>query len=257
MSLVKTAIRLAVPFPKVEAFDRYLFIGPHPDDIEIGAGATVKKLTEQGKTVTFLICTDGRFGDGAAGGVKGDALAELRKTEAIASAARLGVKDVRFMHLKDGAGYTAEALERGVAAVLAAVQPQIVFAPDPLSKSECHEDHLRVGRAARKIACFAPYAGVMQNLYGVRAAPVKALAFYMTARPNRFVKTGTRLKEQCDAIFDCHKSQYPAGSGEADALRLYLRLRSLQYGLRTFSRGAEGFRVLGQTHMHCLPEAGE
>lgn len=257
MSLVKTAIRLAVPFPKVEAFDRYLFIGPHPDDIEIGAGATIKKLTEAHKTVTFLICTDGRYGDGASGGVTGDALAALRREESIASAARLGVKDVRFLHLRDGAGYTADALERGIAAVLAAVQPEIVFAPDPLSKSECHEDHLRVGRAAQKLACFAPYAGVMQNLYGVHAAPVKALAFYMTARPTRFVKTGTRLKAQCAAIFDCHKSQYPVGSGEADALRLYLRLRSLQYGLRTFSRGAEGFRVLGQTHLHCLPEAGE
>lgn len=255
--LVKTAIRLAVPLPRIEAYARYLFIGPHPDDIEIGAGATVKKLTDAHKSVAFLICTDGRFGDGASGGVTGDALAALRRQESIDSAARLGVTDVRFLNLGDGAGYTAEELERGIAAVIADVRPDLVFAPDPDSRSECHADHLAVGRAAKKLVCFAPYGSLMQARFGLPATPVQGLALYMTARPNRFVRTGGRIAAQLDAIFDCHKSQYPSGSPEADALRLYLRLRNAQYGVRTLSRGAEGFCVLGQTHLHCLPEAGE
>ena len=59
MGLTKLAIKFAAPFPKVESFERYLFLGPHPDDIEIGAGATVAALAAQGKTICFLICTDG------------------------------------------------------------------------------------------------------------------------------------------------------------------------------------------------------
>lgn len=253
--LVRTAIRAAVPLPKVEAYQRYLFLGPHPDDIEIGAGATIQKLTEQGKTVTFLICTDGRFGDGASGGVEGDALAALRERESIASAARLGVRDVRFLRLGDGGGYTTDELERGIARVIAEVQPDLVFAPDPDTRSECHADHIAVGQAAKKLVCFAPYGSLMRARLGTEPAPVQGVALYMTAKPNRFVRTGGRLKDQCEALFACHKSQYPTAK-EADALRLYLRLRSLQYGIRTFSRGAEGFRVLGQTHLHCLPESG-
>ena len=54
MCLTKTAIRAAVPLPKPEAFGRYLFVGPHPDDVESGAGATAAKLAEAGKSVTFL-----------------------------------------------------------------------------------------------------------------------------------------------------------------------------------------------------------
>ena len=62
MSLTRLALHCAAPVPHPERFTRYLFVGPHPDDIEIGAGATVSRLTAQGKRVTFLICTDGRYG---------------------------------------------------------------------------------------------------------------------------------------------------------------------------------------------------
>ena len=41
MSLMKHILKAAVPIPKIEACERFLFVGPHPDDIEIGAGATV------------------------------------------------------------------------------------------------------------------------------------------------------------------------------------------------------------------------
>ena len=62
MGITKLAIKFAAPFPKVQNFDRYLFVGPHPDDIEIGAGATVAALAAQGKNICFLICTNGRYG---------------------------------------------------------------------------------------------------------------------------------------------------------------------------------------------------
>lgn len=40
ISITKLAINLTSPLPELDSFNRYLFIGPHPDDIEIGAGAT-------------------------------------------------------------------------------------------------------------------------------------------------------------------------------------------------------------------------
>ncbi|MGN1015818.1 MAG: PIG-L deacetylase family protein, partial [Faecousia sp.] len=55
MSLTRIALKFAAPLPDLEAFDRYLFVGPHPDDIEIGAGATVSRLTSLGKQVTLPI----------------------------------------------------------------------------------------------------------------------------------------------------------------------------------------------------------
>ena len=100
MGLTKLILKFAVPLPNLEHFERYLFIGPHPDDIEIGAGATAAKLAASGKQVCFLICTDGRFGDqNTPNDCKDQALIELRKQEAFRSAAALGVTDVRFLNL--------------------------------------------------------------------------------------------------------------------------------------------------------------
>ena len=94
----------------------------------------------------------------------------------------------------------------------------------------------------------------MEN-YGAEAADVKGIAFYMTARANRFVKVSReQFRLQNEALFGCHASQFPSGSDEARQLGLYLKLRSADFGLRNLCAHAEGFRVLGQTHMHCLPE---
>lgn len=255
MGLTRLTLKFAAPLPDLTSFERYLFVGPHPDDIEIGAGATASRLAAAGKQVCFLICTDGRFGDEAAPeGISRGELIALRRSEAIRSAAALGVSDVRFLSLSDGGLYAQDELLCAIAKVVGDFCPEVLFAPDPCVASECHRDHLNVGEAVRRIACMAPNGGAMLAL-GTRPAPVRALAFYMTARPNRYVATRGHFARQLHAIFDIHHSQFPPGCEQGKTIRLYLRLRALDFGLRSLKGCAEGFRVLGGVHMHCLPEA--
>jgi len=257
MSISSAILKLAVPVPKIEQFNRFLFIGPHPDDIEIGAGATAAKLAAEGKEVLFLICTDGRYGDiNAPTNISREELIEIRRSESINSAAELGVDKVIFLNFCDGGFYDEKELLCAMAKVVGDFKPDIIFAPDPWVSSECHADHLKVGTVAAKLVCFAPYPGIMEN-YGATAANVQAIAFYMTAKPNRFVKTGHYIKKQLDALFSNHLSQFPAGSKDAKSIELYLKIRSFDFGLRSLKGRAEGFRVLGQVHMHCMPEAGK
>lgn len=254
--MIRSILKLAVPVPKIETYQRFLFVGPHPDDIEIGAGATAAKLSAMGKDICFLICMDGRFGDSnAPEGIRGEKLVALRKQEAIASAAMLGVKDVRFLDLCDGGFYDQKDLVEGIARIVGEFRPDVILAPDPDVTSECHADHLNVGRAAKQVAYFAPYSGIMAG-YGAQAAPVQALALFMTAKPNRFVNTRGYLKLQLRSVFGCHLSQFPEGCADAKSIPLYLKLRAIHFGLRSGKGCAEGFRVLGVTHMHCFPEAG-
>lgn len=253
--LTKLIINMAVKLPKLESFNHYLFIGPHPDDIEIGAGATINRLVNLGKQITFLIALDGRYGDAFSNGVKGDDLALLRKSEAIASAKALGVTDVRFLDLCDGAGYSFDELTKRIAIEVGKVKPDIIFAPDSLSKSECHLDHINVGNAARIIANFAPYDGIMQGNYGATGCDVKALALYMTARPNRFMKVSKEDVDRQLKALKIHASQYPKDSNDYASITTYIKLRSIEFGIRSFKGRAEGFRIYDRTRMHCLPEA--
>ena len=255
MSITSFVLKMAAPTPKLLDFERFLFIGPHPDDIEIGAGATVAKLVAMGRKVTFLICLDGRFGlDFAPEGTTPDELAVIRREESISAAGVLGVDDVRFLDFSDGGLYKFDELYAAMARAIGEIKPEVIFAPDPVVASECHTDHLNVGEAARRLAFFAPFKEIMEA-YGAESAPIEAIAYYMTARPNRYIHISGFMNRQFEAILT-HKSQFPADSEAYKSVRTYLKLRAFDFGIRSFSGKAEGFRVLGRTHMHCLPEAG-
>ena len=255
MGILKTVLKFAAPLPDISGYERYLFLGPHPDDIEIGAGATAARLAAEGKTLCFLICMDGRYGtDEMEEPLTPEELAKIRQWEAADSAAVLGVKDVRFLEFRDGGFYATEDLTTAIAQTIGEFQPDVIFAPDPDTGCECHPDHRTVGEIAKELALFSGNPGIMAR-YGAQASRVQALALYMTARANRFVGTEGYLEKQLSAIFDCHKSQFPDGCASGKAISLYLRLRAADFGLRSLHRSAEGFRVLGRTQMHCLPEA--
>lgn len=257
MSFTRLVTRIAAPAPKVTDFERYLFVGPHPDDIEIGAGATIAKLAAEGKKVSYLICIDGRFGDeNAPQGTTPEELVEIRKNESRNAAAKLGVRDVMFLDFCDGGLYDEQELIKHMAQAIGQIKPEIIFCPDPDVASECHVDHLRVGRAAKQLAFLAPFTRIMRE-YGAESAPIKAIAFYMSARPNRYVKTKGYFKKQIEVLQNEFPSQYPKGNEALDSVILYLKLRAYEFGFRRMCKTAEGFRVLGTTQMHCLPEAGE
>ncbi len=257
MSLLRTILKFAAPLPDLESLERILFIGPHPDDIEVGTGAVAAKWAAKGKKICFLICTDGRYGtDAMDNPMPPEQLAALREQESLEAAATLGVSDIRFLRLGDGASYTQEELLHGIAAVTADFQPDLVFAPDPDSTWECHPDHLRVGQAAKQLALFCQNPGIMAS-YEAGTANIQALALYMTGKANTFIGTTGYFDTQMQALFGCHRSQFPAGSNVEKSVRMYLKLRAADFGLRSFHRTAEGFRVLGRTQMHCFPEAGK
>ena len=256
MSITSLVLKMAAPVPRLLEYERFLFIGPHPDDVEIGAGATVAKLTAMVKKVTFLICIDGRFGlDFAPEGTAPDELARIRREESIGAAKILGVDDVRFLGFSDGGLYEFNNLYTAMAKAIGEIKPEVIFAPDPVVASECHTDHLNVGEAARRLAFFAPFKEIMEA-YGAETASIEAIAYYMTAKPNRYMKVSGFMNRQLEAILT-HKSQFHGDSEAFKVVRTYLKLRAFDFGIRSFSGKAEGFRVLGRTHMHCLPEAAK
>ena len=91
MSLKKFILHRIIPLPDIDSFDSYVFVAPHPDDAEVGAGATMAKLAEQGKRITLIIATDGRYGSESADYDR-EALALKRREEQEASSRLLGLR---------------------------------------------------------------------------------------------------------------------------------------------------------------------
>ena len=242
-------LKLAAPLPKLLSFNRYLFIGPHPDDIEVACAPTVKRLTEAGKQVFFLILTDGRMGS-TDPALQGDALVERRQSEARASAAALGVYDVRFLPFRDGGLYPVEQAAISIAKEIACIKPEAVFAPDPDVRSECHPDHIKTGQAAKSAICMCPFVSIMESVGGNDCHAVSALALYYTDRPNARIRIGRWFSCRED-VLACHTSQF--SDAERRDIARYFTLRSLRIG---GIRGrCDGYRTYAPVHTHCFPEA--
>jgi len=185
-----------------------LAVGPHPDDVELGCGATLAKLAASGRRVGILHLTSGEAG------TRGTP-AERRR-EATAAAAALGAVGVEFLDLGDGALRGGPEEEERVIEVLRRRRPELVFAPAPEDR---HPDHGRGHRLVRD-ACF--YAGLARRGSGEPHRPAALFAYLQhdAVFVPSFVVDVTASWAAKEAALDCYESQiHRAGGDEAEGPR--------------------------------------
>lgn len=246
-------LKKAVPVPKLTDLDNFLFVGPHPDDIEVACGGTVASLARMGKKITFLIVTDGCVGS-VNPTLTSEQIVAIRKDESLASARLLGVDDVRFLPYVDGGDYSVKDVAKDVVAAILDVKPSVVLCPDFAVPSECHPDHLKVGKAATDAVFYATWDKLTERIGLSGSVKGINLAYYYTAKPNGYVGV-TKTSKLHIAAMSCHKSQFT--SDDIKSFKMYFSLRERRFGLRCGHIRAEGFRILSPTHQHCFPEASE
>jgi LmbE family N-acetylglucosaminyl deacetylase len=118
-----------------QPINQALFIGAHPDDIEIGAGGTLVKLLEKNWDVFAAIVTDETDRQ----------IAVVRRQEALQSCAALGLRpqQVFFLGMSDGyVSVTREGVDRLRDALKKHdIRPELVFIH---SHADCHPDRRAV-----------------------------------------------------------------------------------------------------------------
>lgn len=248
MRLYKFIIRCCTKNKKLTEYNNYLFIGPHPDDIEMGCGALIARLSEQNKNINFLICTDGRYGNAYLGDIPEAQIVEIRHNELLASANFLGVRNVTELEFCDAGFYSDQDMQNSITKVISEVQPDVVFVCDPDVSTEFHQDHLRIGTIVKNLMMPMSKDAVSQRAFNVKSANIKSLVFYFSAKTNATVKSGKYFKKKLYALFDCHKSQFPQGSSSRNIFEKYLKIKKL-FGKE------ESFRVIDKIKWHCFPEA--
>jgi N-acetylglucosamine malate deacetylase 1 len=126
--------------PVKEMSDKPLHIlafGAHADDVEIGMGGSIAKLTARGKRIGICDLTEAQLSS--------NGTIEIRKSEAKKAAEILGVTKRLSLAFPDRGLLLQEEFIRKIAFVIRRYQPQIVFAPYFLDR---HPDH---GNCARLV----------------------------------------------------------------------------------------------------------
>lgn len=120
----------------------------HPDDMEYGAAAAVARWTGQGKTIVYVLVTDGEAGIATMNPAE---VAPLRRAEQIAACATVGVDIVEFLGLPDGLVEKGLDLRAALCEPIRRHQPDVVlsinFRDSWGGPSWNHPDHRAVGRS--------------------------------------------------------------------------------------------------------------
>lgn len=248
---------MMIPFKIPNPFDmkRALFIQPHPDDNDIGAGATIAKLVDKGVEVHYLTVTDGGSGS-IDDRLSNEELIDIRQKEQKEAGAILGVKDFHWLELPDGHLYDHEELREKLVGVIRKVRPDIIFTVDPWLYYETHIDHIVTGKvvshAARTSGNFRFYPEQLEK--GTEPHRVKAMGYYMTYHPNTFFNVDGFWEDKLKAI-QAHNSQF---SGEhLSFVTNYFTKKAMQLADKADEECtyAESFKILPLMFLHSNVDA--
>jgi bacillithiol biosynthesis deacetylase BshB1 len=176
-------------------------VGAHPDDVEIGMGATVAKMAAQGLSVALVDLTDG---EPTPHGTR-----ETRMAEAARAAEELGV--VARHTLTQPNRYLMDSIEARIelAEVLRELRPRIMFVP---YHEDAHPDHIaahRIAMAARFYAKFTKTAMAGEPHYPARAYEYMAVHMRIAAAPSFIVDVSDVLPVKLRALAS-YESQFSA-----------------------------------------------
>ncbi|WP_052400892.1 PIG-L deacetylase family protein [Oceanobacillus jeddahense] len=246
-----------IPFEIPNPFNmkRALFIQPHHDDNEFGAGATIAKLASEGVDVHYLTVTDGGSGSNDKT-LSTKELIEIRKKEQEKASSILGVNQLHWLDFPDGHLYDSEELRRELVRVIRTVCPDIIFTVDPWLDYETHIDHIVTG----KVASFAARMSGNARFYpeqlqaDLKEHKVQVMGYYTTKNPNTFINVDSFWEKKLKAL-QAHKSQF---SGDyLTFITNYLSYKATEHAKQVEDdcNYAEGFKILPLMFLHSNVDA--
>jgi LmbE family N-acetylglucosaminyl deacetylase len=126
---------------------RLMVLAPHPDDESIGCGGLIAKWIEDGRSASIVFLSDGSRGAKAEvdKASAGEALASLRRREALEAIQRLGGAEAVFLGLQDGALSANEVpLSEHLRKQVSGWHPDVIALPYVTDR---HPDHTAVAPA--------------------------------------------------------------------------------------------------------------
>jgi len=187
-----------------------LVFTPHPDDAEFGTSGTVAKLTKEGKTVVYVVCTNGDKGTDDTN-ILPEVLVKIREKEQLEAAKILGVKEVIFLRHVDQALEDTPEFRKEIAKYIRIYKPEIVITADPYRRYVWHRDHRIVGRVV--LDAILPYARdvwAYPDFMANSLLPHKVKEVWLWAPEDKDINFRSDITETFELkiqALSCHKSQ--------------------------------------------------
>lgn len=237
----------------LSSFKKVLFIQPHPDDNEVGAGATVAKLAAQGVEVHYATVTDGSLGT-LDPEITPSELISLRRREHEESGRFLGVSVFHWLGFPDGELYDSPSLRESLVRLIREVRPDLLFTVDPWNPYEAHFDHLYTGKAVAYASIIAAFPlAFPEHLRGGAMPHVpRYVAFYSSSRSNHIEDVSPYWDRKMKAI-SLHQSQFQGE--ELLFVQQYLTLKGIEWGRKIGASYGEGFKILTPQMLHMNVDA--
>ncbi len=186
-------------------------VGAHPDDVEIGMGAAIARMTRQGLTVGIVDLTNGEptpYGT-----------VDTRRAEAARAAEILGVRERRTLgqpnrYLMD----TVEARTE-LAEAIRELRPSRLFVPYPL---DAHPDHIaahQIAVAARFYSKFTKTEMRGEPHYPGRLYQYMAVHIRIAAEPSFVLDVSEDLGTKLEAL-SAYESQFVTNAGNTGIIPL-------------------------------------
>jgi LmbE family N-acetylglucosaminyl deacetylase len=181
---------LTGPVCGLPPIERALFLAPHPDDEALGCGGTILRLNAAGAASRVVFLTDGErlYGDPSRD------VAEKRRMEGLKSSELLGCGGPIFLGFPDGGlAHCIKEISERLSGIVAAMKPDIVFAPSPI---DYHHDHIAASRIAQEL---------LRNLGSFKLAFYEV---YSTLRFTHLVEITDVAEKKKEAILNYRTSLY-------------------------------------------------
>lgn len=217
-----------------------LVVTPHPDDAEYGVAGTVARWTNEGRTVVYVVCTNGDKGTSDRE-MKPESLIKIREKEQIAAANLLGVKEVIFLGYPDQGLEETPQFRKDIVKQIRRFRPETVVTVDPYRRYIWHRDHRITGRVT--LDAVFPYArdhlsypDLLEE--GLEPHKVKEVLLWASENINHRLDITDTFPLKLNALRE-HKSQ--VGHIPRQELEGYLRGRAIQLSEGESFQLAEGF----------------
>ena len=225
-----------------------LVISPHPDDAEFGIAGTVARWTHEGKSVVYVVCTNGDKGTSDLN-IKPEELAKVREEEQLAAAKVLGVREVIFLHHPDQALEDTPEFRKELVRLIRMYRPDIVATADPYRRYIWHRDHRITGQVT--LDAIFPYARdhlAYPDLLKEGLMPHKVREVLLWASED--INYRLDITDTFDiklAALRCHKSQF--GNDLSPELKKWLIQRAKDNAKGELFQLAEAFHCVDYTLM--------